>query len=115
MVFYSTNVLGVSHSCLLKKMENDDRLHGLNFSRGALKVSHLLFADDSFIFFDANIADARVLCDVLKIYGDALGQLINFDKFEVCFAKNVHVSIRNEVTDLLQVKQVDCHCHDLGS
>ncbi|KAL5580450.1 hypothetical protein UlMin_012892 [Ulmus minor] len=48
-------------SCLLKKMENDDRLHGLNFGRGALKVSHLFFADDSFIFLDANIADARVL------------------------------------------------------
>ncbi|KAL5561194.1 hypothetical protein UlMin_030941 [Ulmus minor] len=58
-------------SYLLKKMENDDRLHGLKFSRGALTVSHLLFADDSFIFMDANIDDARVLCDVLKFYGDA--------------------------------------------
>ncbi|KAL5537998.1 hypothetical protein UlMin_045938 [Ulmus minor] len=37
-------------SCLLKKMENDDRLHGLDFGRGNLMVSHLLFADDSFIY-----------------------------------------------------------------
>ncbi|KAL5567805.1 hypothetical protein UlMin_024380 [Ulmus minor] len=38
-------------SYLPKKMENEDRLYGLNFGRGALKVSHLLFADDSFIFW----------------------------------------------------------------
>ena len=34
---------------------------------------------------------------------------MNFDKFEVCFGKNVHVSIRDKVTDFLQVKQVKCH------
>ncbi|KAL5555276.1 hypothetical protein UlMin_037512 [Ulmus minor] len=60
-------------SCLLKKMENDNKLHGLNFGRGALTLSHLLFADDSFIFMDANKEDAKALCDVLKFYGDASG------------------------------------------
>ncbi|KAL5565295.1 hypothetical protein UlMin_028459 [Ulmus minor] len=63
-------------SCLLKKIKNDDRLHGLNFGKGALTVSHLLFADDSFIFLNANIADARVLCDVLNIYGAQANWLI---------------------------------------
>ncbi|KAL5555581.1 hypothetical protein UlMin_037817 [Ulmus minor] len=65
-------------SCLLKKMENDNKLHGLNFGRGAFTLSHLLFADDSFIFMDANEEDAKVLCDVLNFYGDASGQLVNF-------------------------------------
>ena len=61
-------------------MENEDRLHGLNIGRGALKVSRILFGNDNFIFLDANIDDATVLCDVLKSYGDASGQLVNFDK-----------------------------------
>ncbi|KAL5560587.1 hypothetical protein UlMin_036798 [Ulmus minor] len=89
-------------SCLLKKMENDNKLHGLNFGRGALTISHLLFADDSFIFIDANKDDTKVLCDVLKLYGDASGQLVNFDKSEVCFSKYVPNCIRNEIADFLQ-------------
>ncbi|KAL5548785.1 hypothetical protein UlMin_004016 [Ulmus minor] len=101
-------------SCLLKKMENDNKLHGLNFGRGALTLSHLLFADDSFIFMDANKDDAKVLCDVLKFYGDASGQLVNFDKSEVCFGKYVPNCIRNEVADFLQVNQVDCREKYLG-
>ncbi|KAL5576477.1 hypothetical protein UlMin_018176 [Ulmus minor] len=48
-----------------------------NITPGVLSqyLSHLLFADDNFIFMDANTDDARVLCDILKSYGDALGQL----------------------------------------
>ncbi|KAL5560287.1 hypothetical protein UlMin_036498 [Ulmus minor] len=95
-------------------MENDNKLHELNFDRGALTVSHLLFADDSFIFMDANKEDARVLCDVLKFYGDASSQLVNFDKSEVYFGKDVPNSIRDEVIDFLQVNQVDCHEKYLG-
>ncbi|KAL5564979.1 hypothetical protein UlMin_028143 [Ulmus minor] len=101
-------------SCLLKKMENDNKLHGLNFGREALTISHLLFADDNFIFMDANKEDAKVLCDVLKFYGDASGQLINVDKSEVCFGKYVPNCIRDEVADFLQVNQVDCHEKYLG-
>ncbi|KAL5550018.1 hypothetical protein UlMin_000194 [Ulmus minor] len=87
-------------SCLLKKkMENDNKLHGLGFGRGALTVSYFLFADDSFIFMDANKEDVRVICDVLKFYGDASGQLLNFDKSEVCFGKYVPDLIRDEVAD----------------
>ncbi|KAL5556823.1 hypothetical protein UlMin_039059 [Ulmus minor] len=90
------------------------KLGFLNFGRGALTLSHLLFADDSFIFMDANEEDAKVLCDVLKSYGDASGQLVNFDKSEVCFGKHVPNCIRNKVADFLQVNQVDCHEKYLG-
>ncbi|KAL5554514.1 hypothetical protein UlMin_041915 [Ulmus minor] len=80
----------------------------------ALTLSHLLFADDSFIFMDANKDDAKALCDVLKFYGDTSDQLVNFDKSEVCFGKYVPNCIRNEVADFLQVNQVDCHEKYLG-
>ena len=63
---------------------------------------------------DANKEDAKVLCDVLKFYGDASGQLVNFDKSEVCFGKCFPNCIRNEVADFLQVNQVDCHEKYLG-
>ncbi|KAL5567952.1 hypothetical protein UlMin_024527 [Ulmus minor] len=40
-------------SCLLKKMEAEGRIHELRFGCRNLFVSHLLFADDSFIFLEA--------------------------------------------------------------
>ncbi|KAL5548933.1 hypothetical protein UlMin_004164 [Ulmus minor] len=67
-----------------------------------------------FLFLLCSEEDAKVLCDVLKFYGDALGQLVNFDKFEVCFSKYVPNCIRDEVADFLQVNQVDCHEKYLG-
>ncbi|KAL5555894.1 hypothetical protein UlMin_038130 [Ulmus minor] len=67
-----------------------------------------------FLFLLCSEEDAKVLYDVLKFYGDASGQLVNFDKFEVCFGKHVPNCIRNEVADFLQVKQVDCHEKYLG-
>ncbi|KAL5574874.1 hypothetical protein UlMin_016573 [Ulmus minor] len=56
----------------------------------------------------------RVLCDVLNLYRVALGQLVNMDKSEVCFGKDVLDVVRDEVTDFVRVKQVECHEKYLG-
>ncbi|KAL5569691.1 hypothetical protein UlMin_026266 [Ulmus minor] len=60
-------------SCLLNKMEENGRIHGLRFGRGTFSISHLLFVDDSFIFMNANKEDAKILYDVLHFYGEASG------------------------------------------
>ena len=84
-------------------MEKDSKIHGLRFGRETLSISYLLFPNDSFIFMNANKDDAKVLCDVLKFYGDAFGQLVNFDKSEVCFGKGVTNKIRDEVADFYKL------------
>lgn len=38
-------------SALLRREEEEGRLHGIRICRGAPSVSHLLFADDSLILF----------------------------------------------------------------
>jgi hypothetical protein len=50
-------------------------------------VSHLLFADDSLLFFKANRESADEVMDVLNIYCQASGQRINMDKSSIHFAK----------------------------
>ena len=41
-------------SSLIRRKERDGLLHGVKITRGALTISHLFFADDSFLFFRAN-------------------------------------------------------------
>lgn len=50
-------------------------------------VSHLLFADDSLLFFRANRESAEEIKEVLNIYCQASGQRINMDKSSIHFAK----------------------------
>ncbi|MCI23418.1 RNA-directed DNA polymerase (Reverse transcriptase), partial [Trifolium medium] len=52
-------------------------IHGVKICRGAPMVSHLLFADDCFLFCRASIDEANHLLKILKTYEDASGQQIN--------------------------------------
>lgn len=45
-------------SCSLKSVEENDIIHGCKISRTAPVITHLFFADDSFMFFRANTDEA---------------------------------------------------------
>lgn len=60
-------------SCLLKSRSESSNLHGLQVAPSAPPVSHLLFADDSLLFFKANGVGATEVNQVLNIYCQATG------------------------------------------
>jgi hypothetical protein len=49
-------------------------------------VSHLLFADDSLIFINANWVSARRLDEILQIYDEASRQRVNKGKSTMFFS-----------------------------
>ncbi|CAN1788787.1 Transposon TX1 uncharacterized 149 kDa protein [Linum perenne] len=67
-------------SALLRRGLRRGELHGVRVCRGAHYLSHLFFADDNFLFFRAEIQEVRKLKSILEDYGEASGQLINYDK-----------------------------------
>jgi len=67
-------------------------------------VSHLLFADDSLLFFCANAENAQEINDVMNIYCRASGQQINMDKSSIHFAKGVSNRTREEIKNILNVQ-----------
>lgn len=76
-------------SAMLTRMEMEGRLHGISMARSAPSVTHLLFADNSYVFFKANQMEAKNIKDLLSNYGKASGQYVNFDKSLVGFSTNV--------------------------
>ena len=76
-------------STLIHKAINRGDIHGVQVCRGAPVVSHLLFADDCFLFCRANVVEAQRLLTILNTYEVASGQEINLSKSEVflCMAR----------------------------
>jgi len=57
-------------------------------------ISHLLFADDCFLFFRGSVDEATVLKNILANYEAASGQAINFQKSEIFCSRNTPSNMR---------------------
>ena len=101
-------------SSLIKSQERIGLIHGVKVARSASVVTHLFFADDNFMFFGANQAEASVVNQILATYGCAFGQLINFTKSSTSFSANVHDSIVSQICGTLDVNTIEDHRAYLG-
>lgn len=90
---------------LIKKAERAGSIHGARICRGAPIISHLLFVDDSFLFFRAKESEFLVMKDILSTYERASGQSINLQKREVLFSSNVSMDDRSFLSNILGVFQ----------
>ena len=59
---------------LIKKADLQGDIHGYSLCRRGLKLTHLLFADDSLIFCRATLEECNKVMDLLKVYEEASGQ-----------------------------------------
>jgi hypothetical protein len=93
-------------TALIKKSVASGDLHGIQICRGAPVVSHLLFADDCFLFCRSTVAECNHLMSLLKIYGDASGQEINLSKSEVFFSRNLSLPAQEDLSRIMGVRHV---------
>ena len=73
-------------STLIEKAAREDGLIGVRICRGAPEITHLLFVDDSLLFFQANNQQALLVKGVLNTFATATGQLINPSKCSILFS-----------------------------
>ena len=75
-------------SAITKKEEREDLLKGVAVSREALRISHLLFADDNIVFCRASVKECDRIIKVLEDYEGESGQKLNKEKTSLFFSKN---------------------------
>ena len=93
-------------STLIHKTVTKGDIHGIQVCCSAPMVSHLLFADDCFLFCRANVMEAQRLLTIRKTYEATSGQEINLSKFEVFFSCNMSGAAQENLSRIIGVRHV---------
>lgn len=101
-------------SGLIHKATFAKEIHGIKVARSAPQLSHLFFADDSLLFSRANSHEASKILNILATYQQASGQVVNLDKSEASFSRNVHSEDKNMICNMMGAKAVEAQSRYLG-
>lgn len=83
-------------------------------ARTAPTISHMFFADDSYIFCNASVDSADCVLQILDTFDKASGQQINVDKSSVFFSKNTPNSLKIALCHKLKFKEASDQSMYLG-
>lgn len=77
-------------------------------------ISHMLFADDSYILCKASGGEASKLMELLDFFEKASGQKVNFAKSSIFFSPNNSNERRGELCSLMGMLEADENNKYLG-
>ncbi|KAM6583445.1 hypothetical protein CsatB_010447 [Cannabis sativa] len=101
-------------SSLLQSYEQSGLLTGCKIARGAPVISHMLFADDSYIYCKATEEEAYNVKELLHTYEVASGQRINFSKSFVFFSNKNGIEVRDSICAMFEIYEADENGYYLG-
>lgn len=92
-------------SAIIWRNEGAGLSHGCQIAKGAPIISHLLFADDCYLFFKATRAEAHKK-NITKVCR-YLWTCDYYNKSAITFSSNTNIEDREEVCAQLEVKEKD--------
>lgn len=75
----------------------------MRLTRNCPSVQHLLFADDSLFLCKASLSECTEFLKCLKLYADASGQVINFQKSAVTFGADIDPVMKTLLAEILHI------------
>jgi len=91
-------------SSLIRDAEDCHVNNGTRVCTGAPLVSHLLFVDDCFLFFNFEATQAQIMKHILTTYVAASWQAISLTKYEIYCSCNASDSMKLTITNILRVQ-----------
>uniref|UniRef100_A0A803PEE1 Reverse transcriptase domain-containing protein n=1 Tax=Cannabis sativa TaxID=3483 RepID=A0A803PEE1_CANSA len=101
-------------SALIRKYEDRGWVHGCKVANSAPRISHMLFADDSYLYCKATIAEAVKIQELLHKFEMASGQKVNLNKSSIFYSVNTDIRQRYDINQLLHMIQADENSLYLG-
>ena len=94
-------ILCLEHlSIHLEKVVQDKLLHPMSF-RGRIRISHLFFIDDIFLFTKATTRDRRRLNTILQTFCASSGQIMSATESRIWFSHRIPRRTKDQVVGIL--------------
>ena len=81
-------------------------IHDFSLCRRGSKLTNLLFADDSLLFYSATMEECGKVLNMLSDYEDASGQKINKSKTALFFSKAMDGEIKDQIKEAWGVPEI---------
>ena len=92
-------------SAMLQMAKANEKIKGFCICRGAPRVNHLFFADDSLILMQSIYNDAFELRHIMSIHERVCEQVINKDKSSILFSPNSETRVKRHIRGILGITQ----------
>ncbi|XP_057791059.1 uncharacterized protein LOC131008183 [Salvia miltiorrhiza] len=89
-------------SILFSNCVNSDHLVPMPWSRRKSFTTHLFYADDILVFFQATISNAHTLWKILDFYGNISVQIVSQEKSHIFFTDKVPSSTKRSIEGILK-------------
>lgn len=88
---------------LINKATTSGDIRGVSICQNGPKLTHLLFVDESLIFYRAKESECQTLLDIIVKYERASGQQINRTKTTLFFSKSTTADRQTMIKDMIGV------------
>uniref|UniRef100_A0A803NV61 Reverse transcriptase domain-containing protein n=1 Tax=Cannabis sativa TaxID=3483 RepID=A0A803NV61_CANSA len=102
-------------SRLLLREEATGHLHGFKVCPRSPPISHLMYADDTFLFCAAKVDEINVVQECLKKYCDWSGQMLNASKSAIVYSKNTCPEVKALINNILGFRPLSDNDKFLGN